>query len=155
MNPKAEFEKLYEGTDFTVYFLWLEACLRTEQSDDTQEHHICPRAQFPELEHVPENVMTLSIDDHVRAHRLLAALHPDFKRKAPDEWVKAAAEAGRKYGALGGQKHVESGHIARLIKAHNSNAAHQAAAARSALHNRWHVKRSVVNPACSLCIATI
>jgi hypothetical protein len=55
-----------------------------------------------------------------------------------------------KAGRLGGLKNVESGHLASL-----RTPEHQAKAGRIggriSAHNRYHVKRNIVSPACSLC----
>lgn len=73
MNPRDELEKRYPLADFFVYFRHLSAC-QTVKALDTHEHHICPRKQFPQYaEGFPENLITLKIDDHAFAHRLLEA----------------------------------------------------------------------------------
>lgn len=73
MNPQTELEKRYPQADFSIYFRHLEAC-RTVKGLNTQDHHICPRAQFPEYaEDFSENLITLNIEDHDFAHKLLEA----------------------------------------------------------------------------------
>lgn len=140
MNPLNEITKRYPAADFSAYFRFLEAA-RAEKGTDTQEHHICPRKQFPDFEHSLENLISLAVEDHVRAHRLLALVHPDFKRTASAAFISAAAVAGRKGGhsitpeqrqraaRAGGRKNVENGGISRL----NSDSAHQAAAGRAGM----------------------
>jgi hypothetical protein len=53
---------------------------------------------------------------------------------------------GRSGGRIGGRRNVESGHLARL-----RNPEHQAAAARSQTHKRFHEDRNRANPRCVLC----
>ena len=48
MNPKNELEKRYPQADFSRYFAHL-AAYKTVKQHGAQEHHICPRAQFPEF----------------------------------------------------------------------------------------------------------
>jgi general stress protein YciG len=143
MNPRAVLQERYPEADFWPYFSFLEACRGTEKGLDTHEHHICPRAQFPEYEKgFPENLITLKLTDHSWAHRLLELA---CGIKAPSTtWIESqtwtperqakAVEAGRKGGRKGGliggpiagRMNVESGHIAAL----NSNSEHQARAGR-------------------------
>jgi len=74
MNPQAVLQERYPNANLDkldIYFLHLDAC-RTEKGLDTHEHHICPKKQFPEYaKGCPENLITLKIDDHVWAHKLL------------------------------------------------------------------------------------
>jgi hypothetical protein len=75
MNPRTVLQERYPLADFTIYFRHLDAC-RTSKSLNTHDHHICPKAQFPEykdLDSFPENSITLTIDDHSFAHKLLEA----------------------------------------------------------------------------------
>ncbi len=74
MNPRTELEKRYPEADFSIYFRHLEACKGTKsESGSTQEHHICPRAQFSEYVTALENLITLTLEDHSFAHKLLEA----------------------------------------------------------------------------------
>lgn len=135
MNPKTELEKRYPHADFWEYFCFLQKCIETEKGS-TQEHHICPRKQFPEFIDSPENVMTLRVADHAHAHRLLEAA---CGIKAPStalfEKSLAAALEGGKHGSsaggkiggrISGRMNVESGHLARI-----RTPEHQVAAGRA------------------------
>jgi NUMOD3 motif len=72
MNPRNVLRERYPAADFSVYFRHLDAC-RTEKSLHTQDHHICPRKQFPEYSDAAENLITLHGDDHAFSHKLLEA----------------------------------------------------------------------------------
>jgi hypothetical protein len=107
MNPQAVLHERYPLADFSIYFRHLEAC-RTEKGLNTQDHHICPRKQFPEYaEGFPENLITLMTDDHNWAHKLLEAACGIY---APPTVLfegqrDAAAKGGRtsKGGRIGGR----------------------------------------------------
>ncbi len=171
MNPQTELEKRYPQADFSIYFRHLEAC-RTVKGLNTHDHHICPRKPFPEYEHMPENKVILTIEDHAQAHELLHAAEPELW--AQSKWIAAASKGGK----IGGQKNVESGHLARVsakvrTAEHQRNAAHfaglagqkthrqnntsrysstyQKAANLIANHKRWHIARNQKSSACSLC----
>lgn len=77
----------YPEADFGEYFRFLVSCAGTEKAL-TEEHHIAPRKQFPELVRASENLITLTVDDHAQAHRLLGAAHSDFSR-ANAAWIAA------------------------------------------------------------------
>lgn len=179
MNPRAALQERYPTADFWEYFRFLGECKGTHPEGRTHEHHICPRKQFPEFVDAPENLITLSIDDHAHAHDLLGDAVPELQKSVHllASWsFEAAAKAGRKGGPIaaqvckklgigvyapespgkiggkiGGRKNVESGHIARL----NSNHEHQVRAGRAGslrgTHKRWHVARRIKSPTCSLC----
>ena len=72
MNPRTELEKRYPTADFTAYFGFL-AQHEVRRDWNTQEHHICPRKQFPQFEHAPENKVVLLLQEHALAHKLLEA----------------------------------------------------------------------------------
>ncbi len=57
-------------------------------------------------------------------------------------------EAKAKGGHTQGCKNVESGHLARIRTPESS-----AKGGPIGRHTRWHVKRGIVNPACSLCVS--
>ena len=91
-NPQATLQEWYPLSDFSMYFRYLESCIGTKsESGCTQDHHICPRKQFPELEHDPDNLITLRIEDHAHAHKLLAAAVPEL-RTFSDAWIESAAK---------------------------------------------------------------
>lgn len=150
MDPRSELEKRYPLTDFSVYFRHLVAC-RTANGPNTQGHHICPRAQFPEFVDHPENKVMLHFSDHDFAHKLL-----EFACgiKAPQTaYLESAAHGGRtpehqrKAGRLGGLK---GGSVWSKEKAE---------ASRNniirATHNRWHVKRGTSSATCKFCCSGV
>lgn len=110
MNPQTELEARYPGADFSVYFRFLASACCSEKTSDTNEHHICPKKQFPEFIDALENVMTLRVDDHAFAHKLLEAA---CGIKAPSaHWFEiqrtAAALGGRKGGRVSGLENKQS-----------------------------------------------
>jgi hypothetical protein len=177
LNPHTVLQERYPSADFSLYFCHLEAC-RTVKGLNTHDHHICPRAQFPEYaEGCPENLITLAVEDHQQAHRLLAAAHPAFKHKTPDAWIDAASKGGRIGGSITGPKNKELGRgiFALTLEQHRGNSSkagrknvqsghldslrtpeHQAVAGRVGgkitAHIRWHVQRNVVKEGCALCL---
>jgi hypothetical protein len=73
LNPLAVLQERYPSADFSIYFRHLAAC-QVVKGPNTQDHHICPRKQFPEFATgFSENLITLSIEDHAWAHKLLEA----------------------------------------------------------------------------------
>jgi len=196
MNSNVELEARYPEADFSVYFRHLDACRRTLRGRDTQEHHICPKKQFPEFADSPENLITLRVDDHAFAHRLLEAA---CGIKAPSAALLAMQRAGAekggymtgsingrrnkelskgwfalgaaaKGGSITGRKHKENntgifvpevrGVGGRKTKenkigifAPEMRGVGGRISGRTNCHFRWHVKRSIVNLACSLCAA--
>lgn len=172
MNPRIELEKRYPAVDFSVYFRFLDACRGTEKTLDAQEHHICPRKQFPEFIDVFENKVLLTVKQHMLAHEVLHALVPELW--AQSKWIAAAAKGGRnsRGGPRFGRWSVESGHLSSLrTSEHQAKAgsvsgkinadsgqlallrtpANQRAANRAANHKRWHVDREVRSTTCQLC----
>jgi hypothetical protein len=79
MNPRAVLQERYPQTDFWEYFRFLGECKGTTLSGRTNDHHICPEKQFPEYKHDPENLITLTIEDHAYAHELLGAAVPELR----------------------------------------------------------------------------
>lgn len=144
MDPKTVLQERYPLADFSVYFRHLVAC-RTEKGPDTQEHHICPRKQFPEFaEGFPENLATLHIDDHAHAHRLLEAA---CGIKAPSTvWFERghSAEARRKRSnALRGRtfsdEHKRS--LSRANRGHKNHLGH-----KHSDESRKKISESKTNP---------
>ncbi len=96
MNPRTELEARYPSADFSVYFRTAEAC-RTIKGMNTHDHHLCPRKQFPEFVDSPENLITVTVEDHAFLHKLLEAA---CGIKAPSTlWIEnqraAALKGGR------------------------------------------------------------
>src|SRR5579864_3176594 len=109
MNFRAELELRYPSADFSAYFRFLEACRGTlREAGRTQEHHICPKKQFPEFEDVAENLMTLRIDDHAHAHLLLGAAVPELRRTKPSWLIAMSKQDHAKGGRAQGQRHKEN-----------------------------------------------
>jgi hypothetical protein len=73
MNPQTTLQERYPLADFGPYFAFLESRKETEtRAGCTHEHHICPRLQFPEyVEGCSWNLITLTLEDHAQAHKLL------------------------------------------------------------------------------------
>ena len=61
---------------------------------------------------------------------------------------ESLAKGGRIGGPIAGRIAVESGQLARI-----STPESLAKGGRIGTHTRWHVKRGIVNPACSLCVS--
>jgi hypothetical protein len=81
-------QERYPTAHLGAYFAFVESCRGTKQeSGRTNEHHICPKKQFPEYEHDPDNLITLTIGDHAHAHKLLAAAVPELCNLSP--WISA------------------------------------------------------------------
>jgi hypothetical protein len=163
VNPREVLQAKYPAANLAVYFAFIEMCRQFEpepQKRLTHEHHICPRKQFPEYaEGFPENLITLRTHLHMHAHKLLTAAVPELCNITP--WIKAGAAVdhaaiGRhakengtgifapgmqaKGGRKGGRKHKE-----------NSTGIFAPGMQAKGGHTRWHVKRGIVNPTCSLC----
>ena len=192
MNPRTELEKRYPSADFSVYFRFLSEH-KTEKDWNTQEHHICPRKQFPEFISATENVITLHTDSHALAHRLLEAAcgikaprtalleaqvlsascagkiggkasqitHKKNRTGVYALTLEQRQENGRKGGSQAGRwkghtKRVRGVAGAHLTHEHQVAAGRKAAGAGAKLvnHIRWHVRRDIVNPRCSLCTLT-
>lgn len=108
-----------------------------------------------------------------RTHDLYPDKYPEWAKKGgyrtQELYPNIGRELGLKYGSKGGNKHVESGHLASL-----RTPEHQAVAGRAGAnrlhelypekllgwskkggsiggHNRWHRDRGIVNPKCPLC----
>lgn len=95
MKSRIALETRYPVADFSAYFAFLETCIGTaSEKGRTHEHHIAPKKQFPELEHDPSNLITLTVEDHKRAHHLLGLVVPNLGMP-PAAWIAGAAEGGR------------------------------------------------------------
>ena len=62
----------YSAADLRRYFSFL-----VQASGNDHKHHIAPRAEFPELAAVSENIIPLSYQEHFYAHYLLALAVPE------------------------------------------------------------------------------
>jgi hypothetical protein len=93
MNPQTILQERYPAANLVVYNAFMELCRQFEpepQKGMTQEHHICPRKQFPEYVAAPENLITLRTLLHQHAHKLLAASVPEIQNLAP--WIAAGSK---------------------------------------------------------------
>jgi hypothetical protein len=169
MDPRAELEKRYPQADFWEYFHFLQSCI-ADKAADTNDHHICPRKQFPEFENgCPENLVTLKIADHIHAHKLLSAAVPEmFVNVNNRGYCGLTKEQRKEAGRKGGRQQVESGAYAvRIAKMQTPDklaayrrsgglkAAELGYCAKNGLrvaHKRWHVARGIVSATCSLCV---
>jgi NUMOD3 motif-containing protein len=102
MNPRAVLQERYPTANLVVYFAFIELCRLREPKPlrmMTQEHHICPKKQFPEHKDAPENLITLWTPLHWHAHRLLSAAVPELSTVTA-AWKSAcqSPEARRKNG---------------------------------------------------------
>ncbi len=62
----------YPDSDLSRYFAYLAAAIGTDH-----DHHIAPKAEFPELADDRENIISLSFQEHFYAHYLLALAVPE------------------------------------------------------------------------------
>ena len=75
-------------------------CSRTEKSALTQNHHILPRSKFPHLVNDRNNIVTLTVTDHRRAHILLAKAYCISEFIYPIRWMWETLEDYEIYLAL-------------------------------------------------------
>ena len=68
----------FPTADFTEYFGFLEQC-KVPVECAMHSHHICPRAEFPELRKDKENLIDLGVADHFCAHYWLALAVPECR----------------------------------------------------------------------------
>src|ERR1039458_8154956 len=66
----------YPTADLSRYFAFIA---QAKGAEPTEEHHIAPRREFHKLKYAPENLVTLSIQEHFAAHVLLAQAVPECK----------------------------------------------------------------------------
>lgn len=64
------------GADFTPYFAFIESRPQREK-DGSERHHILPKREFPEHAKNLDNLVCLSVGDHLRAHYWLALCAPE------------------------------------------------------------------------------
>jgi len=86
VNPRTVLQERYPSADLWEYFRFLGECAGTLPEGEAHEHHICPKKQFPEYaEGFPENLITLRIEDHAFAHKLLGAAVTELR--IGTEWI--------------------------------------------------------------------
>jgi len=112
-DPHSVLESAFPFADFSAYLRFIEACREKKPEGSTHDHHICPRACFPEYMEEPDNLIPLSVEDHTRAHAILN------ETDVPDLYVNTslipaasliAAHAGRC--SVGINKANGTGHFA-------------------------------------------
>ena len=83
----------FPDSDLSPYFefIWSRPVRKYRPGRGLHRHHIAPRAQFPELEKDPANLITLTVSDHRGAHRLLEPWCP----MVSENWIKAASKGGK------------------------------------------------------------
>lgn len=64
------------GADFVPYFAFIESRPVRDQKD-SERHHILPKREFPGHVKNPDNLIYLSVGDHLRAHYWLALCAPE------------------------------------------------------------------------------
>lgn len=89
VNPEVTLRQRYPEADFAAYFCFL-AEHSAKKSKETQEHHICPKKQFPEYEDASENKITLTLTDHAEAHRILEQCEPSIL-SPQSAWILACS----------------------------------------------------------------
>ncbi len=72
MSALATLQEQYPRSDLKSYAEHVHS-----MSGADHKHHICPRAEFPELTKVPENIKLCSFQEHFYAHYLLALAVPE------------------------------------------------------------------------------
>jgi hypothetical protein len=95
VNIQSIMQAKYPDADLSRYFAFL-----TQATGSDHKHHIAPRSLFPELAKEKANLISLTVEQHVEAHSLLAVQIPaanwpgsmDRKRRyLPDASVGACA----------------------------------------------------------------
>ncbi|UYM28822.1 Mob-like putative homing endonuclease [Serratia phage vB_SspM_LC53] len=51
---------------------YLSVVTKPPKTKHTEKHHILPKSLFPEYENTPENIVSLDVLDHLKAHEILA-----------------------------------------------------------------------------------
>jgi hypothetical protein len=74
--------------DLSDYFQYLTTCSATQSNSKQHRqfldprrkcrHHICPRAQFPEYDKEPDNLIRITVEQHIHAHDLLSIAIPEL-----------------------------------------------------------------------------
>ncbi len=65
----------FPHSNFDQYLAFVYA--HTAHTGMLHGHHVAPRAEFPEHVADPQNIVNLSVPDHIRAHELLAEAVPE------------------------------------------------------------------------------
>jgi hypothetical protein len=106
---KAAMQGKFPTADFTEYFRFLES-RKVPVECAMHSHHICPRAEFPELRKDKENLIDLEVEDHYQAHQILFECDPTFRSY---DFIKgqptAAIMGGRRVYELGIGVHSPEG----------------------------------------------
>ena len=72
-------KSVFPLTDFDAYLRFIDECRgKKTYQRQTHRHHILPVKQFPEYADEPENVILLTVAQHVHAHDLLSMADPEF-----------------------------------------------------------------------------
>jgi hypothetical protein len=196
-SPHSVLGSAFPLADFSAYLRFIEACREKKPEGETHDHHICPRACFPEYVEEPDNLIALSVEDHARAHALLNDVDPELYVNtslipaasliaafagrcsvginkangtghfAPGEARRAglrnvAINKSKRLGIFDPKVCAQGGRTCGLRHKANGTGIcgltleqRQAAGRRggcTANHNRWHVKRGIVNVHCELCV---
>ena len=64
------------GAGFSQYFAFIESCPPRDKAG-SEYHHILPKTEFPDQAKNQENLIYLSVGDHLRAHYWLALCAPN------------------------------------------------------------------------------
>jgi len=92
----------YPQADFAAYFAFIIACAATPQPGPAHRHHIAPREQFPELAKDATNLISVTVENHKHAHRLLAQCAPELSLVS-QAFIDAAIKGGQVGGKIGGR----------------------------------------------------
>jgi len=164
VNSRAELEARYLEADFSTYFRFLDACRGTERGRDTQEHHVCPRKQFPEFIATRTVFFELQRTGAVRGGNTTGKKHKENKtgifgltleqrsviqRKASHSVTRAQHQAsGRNSGLL--HKEKGTGVFAAGVRARGGKRG-GLKGGPAGMHVRWHLQRNIVSLSCQLC----
>jgi hypothetical protein len=174
-RARSALERRYPFADLDDYLCWLDECrAKKTYQRKTHKHHVAPRAQFPELVDDPDNLIKLTVEQHVHAHDLLSMAIPDlyvtpsFIRANMHIASVAARIGGRAAAAVNKRKGTSvysreiqlkgasaggkvTGPLRLEVLARYRTREHQRKAAQIGNHKRYHVRRGRVSPKCGLC----
>jgi hypothetical protein len=68
---RRELSARFTGVDFTPYFVFIESRYQRGK-EGSERHHILPKSVFPDRANNPDNLIYLSVGDHLRAHYWIA-----------------------------------------------------------------------------------
>jgi hypothetical protein len=167
-DARTVLESRYPFSDFSDYLLFIEACRgKKTYQQQTHNHHICPKKQFPKYRRRPDNQIRLTVAQHVHAHDLLSMAVLELY--VPPRYIRRANLNSRRTGIAVAKRHKENGTgmygwspeqrrqyaVIGGLASTARTPEHQRKASRSALHKRWHVKRGRVSATCSLCVTVL